>query len=215
MNPKESAMTSAPAKKTVRAAKAALYRQLVLEAAERVFARNGYDDSKMDEIARETGLSVQTVYGVFPGKADIFRAVHDAGDRALLERAIAAARGLAEPLAALRAGVRAYTLYFLERPDFLRMHLREGLTWGSEGAGAGSRERTAAWRSGVQMLTTAFERCSDDGLVIDREPALLARMMIAMQQVELAVWLEGGMRTAPETVVDEIERQLDRSFVLR
>jgi len=40
-------------------------------------------------------------------------------------------------------------------------------------------------------------------------------MMIAMQQVELAVWLEGEMRTAPETVVQEIERQIDRSFLRR
>jgi AcrR family transcriptional regulator len=215
MNQDEAAMASAPAKKKVRAAKAALYRQLVLEAAERVFARSGYDDSKMDEIAAESGLSVQTVYGVFAGKAEIFRAIHEAGDRALLDRAVEAARGLEEPLAALRAGVRAYTLYFLERPDFLRMHLREGLTWGTEGAGAGSRDRTEAWRTGVQMLTTAFRRCIDDGLVVERDPALLARMMIAMQQVELAVWLEGEMRTAPETVVQEIERQIDRSFLRR
>jgi len=208
-------MTTLPAKQRVRAAKEALYRRLVLEAALRVFAQKGYDDSKMDEIAHESGLSIQTVYSVFAGKSEIFRAIHDDGDRALLERAVAATSGLDDPFAALRAGVRAYTLYFLERPDFLRMHLREGLTWGTEGAGAGSRDRTIAWRTGVDMLTNAFRRCIDRGLVIDRDPALLARMMIAMQQVELALWLEGDMQTTPETVVREIEQQIDRSFVRR
>jgi AcrR family transcriptional regulator len=187
----------------------------VLEAAERVFAQKGYDDSKMDEIAQESGLSIQTVYSVFAGKSEIFRAIHDHGDRSLLERAVTAAEGLDDPYAALRAGVRAYTLYFLERPDFLRMHLREGLTWGTEEAGAGNRDRTIAWRSGVDMLTTAFQRCIDSGLVIERDPALLARMMIAMQQVELALWLEGDMQAAPETVVHEIEQQIERSFVRR
>jgi AcrR family transcriptional regulator len=208
-------MASLPAKQRVRAAKEALYRQLVLEAAERVFAKKGYDDSKMDEIAHESGLSIQTVYSVFAGKNEIFRAIHEAGDRALLERTVAAASGIDDPFAALRAGVRAYTLYFLERPDFLRMHLREGLTWGTEGAGAGSRDRTNAWRNGVDMLTIAFRRCIDGGLVIDRDPALLARMMIAMQQVELAVWLEGEMQTGPDVVVREIEQQIERSFVCR
>ena len=99
-------MATAPGKKKVRAAKEALYRDLVLEAAEEVFAQKGYDDSKMDEIAHESGLSVQTVYSVFAGKADIFRAIHEAGDRDLLDRAVAAARGLDDPLAALRRGVR-------------------------------------------------------------------------------------------------------------
>jgi AcrR family transcriptional regulator len=207
-------MAARQAKRRVRAAKQALYRELILAAAERVFGQRGYDDAKMEEIARETGLSLQTVYGVFAGKAEIYRELHEAGDRALLQRAAESVRGIEDPWQALRAGVRAYALYFLEHPDFLRMQLREGLTWGSESVAAGSRARSQAWRSGVDMLTTAFARCIERGLFVARDPRLLARMMVAMQQVELAHWLEGGMREPPEAVLREIETQLERSFRL-
>lgn len=205
-------MAERRAKRRVRAAKQALYRGLILSAAERVFALRGYDDAKMEEIARETGLSLQTVYGVFAGKAEIYRAIHEAGDAELLRRAAASVRGVDDPWQALLSGVRAYALYFLEHPDFLRMQLREGLAWGSESVAAGSRERSHAWRSGVEMLTTAFARCIERGLFVQRDPRLLARMMVAMQQVELAHWLEGGMREPKAAVLAEIEAQLERSF---
>ena len=55
-------------KENVRRARAGLYRQLVLEAAERSFAEKGFDATKMEEIAAESGLSLGTVYSVFAGK---------------------------------------------------------------------------------------------------------------------------------------------------
>lgn len=204
---------AAGAKRRVREAKEALYRRLVLEAAERVFARKGYEDAKVEEIAQASGVSLGTLYSVFAGKAEIFRAIHEAADEELLHRAVDAARGLEDPLATLLAGVRAYTLYFLARPDLLRMHLREGLTWGAEGAGAGSRERTRAWHAGVDMLASAFQRGIDRGVLVARDARLMARMMIAMQQVELAHWLEGGRERDPDAVVREMEAQVVRSFV--
>lgn len=196
----------------MREAKEALYRDLVLEGAARIFGRKGYEDAKMEEIAGESGLSLQTVYAVFAGKAEIYRTLHEAGDLALLRRATEAVRGIEDPREALLAGVRAYALYFLEHPDFLRMQLREGLFWGSESVAAGSRERSAAWRAGVDMLTTAFARCIERGVFVARDPRLMARMMVAMQQVELAHWLEGGMQQDPDEVVREIQAQLERSF---
>ena len=50
------------------------------------------------------------------------------------------------------------------------------------------------------------------GVFARREPRLLARMSIAMQQVQLAHWIETGMRQPPEQVVEEITLQLRRAF---
>lgn len=50
-------------------AKEELYRQLILDAAQGVFADNGYDDAKIGQIAEASGVSLQTLYSVFPGKA--------------------------------------------------------------------------------------------------------------------------------------------------
>lgn len=188
------------------------YRQLVLEAAEGVFARKGYDDTKMEEIAREAGLSLGTVYSVLEGKAEIFRAVHEFGDRALLERGIECARGIDDPAEVVLSGLRSMAEYFVEHPDFLRMHLRESLPWGMEAAGAGSRQRTEAWKEGMRMLTRSFERCIDEGLFHPGDARLLARMAVSMMQVALATWVEDGMQREAVAVVDEIQEQVRRSF---
>jgi len=196
----------------VRRAREALYRELVLEAAERIFAAKGYDDAKMEEIARESGLSLGTLYSVFPGKAALHQAVHEQADAELLRRGLEGARGVDDPLEALLGGVRGYLGYFLEHPDFLRMNLQGGVTWGTEEAGAHSRQRTAAWRRGQEMLAFAVGRCIQAGVFRPGDPALLARMLTAMQQVQLAHWLEHRMREPAAVVVERIAADVPRIF---
>ena len=196
----------------MRRARSALYRQLILEAAERVFADKGFDDAKMEEIAAESGLSLGTLYSVFQGKAELFRAVHEVRDAEVLQRAIDGARGLTSPLDMLLAGVRAYVEFFAAHPDFLRIHLHEGFAWGLAGANAPSRARAVAWNEGVAMQATLFERGIQEGIFHPGDPRLMARLMIAMHQVVLADWVERGMQRDPQTLVADIHDQLRRSF---
>jgi AcrR family transcriptional regulator len=49
-------------------------RQLILDAAERVFTAKGYDGSNTDEIAAEAGVARSVLYRHFETKADLFRA---------------------------------------------------------------------------------------------------------------------------------------------
>ena len=202
------------AKKKAKRAKEDLYRQLILEAAESVFASKGYDATKMGEIARESGVSLQTLYSVFPGKLAIYEAVHASGDEELHRRAIEASQGETDPLVALLAGLRAATLFFLDNPDFLRLRLHGGFTWGTEAVAAGSRRRSRAWRAALEMVRLSCQRCIEAGVFVDRDPSLLARMVVSIQQVELAHWLEGGMRDDPELVANAIEEQVERAFRL-
>ena len=205
-------MAAKGAKRRARRAKQDLYRQLVLEAASSVFARKGYEDAKIGEIAEESGVSLQTLYSVFPGKAALYDAIHETGDQELHRRAVAASQSITDPLAATLAGLRATTLYFLEQPDFLRMRLHGGFTWGTEASAAGSRGRTEAWRAALEMLRVACWRCVEAGIFVDRDPSLMARMVVSMQQVELAHWLEGGRKAEPAVVASEIEQQVERAF---
>ncbi len=205
-------MATTRAKRKAREAKEGLYRQLVLEAAGRVFSRKGYDDARIGEVAEESGISLQTLYSVFPGKAAIYHAIHESGDEELHRRAVESSQGIADPVASMLAGLRATTLYFLEHPDFLRMRLHGGFAWGAEEIAAGSLGRTEARRAALEMLRAACQRCMDEGLFVDRDPGLMARMMVAMQQVELAHWLEGDMQSDPEEVSRDIEEQVERAF---
>ncbi len=205
-------LAASRAKKKARAAKAGLYRQLVLEAAERVFARKGYDEARIGEIAEQSGISLQTLYSVFPGKADIYRAIQESGDEALHAGALDAARKERDPLAALLAGLRSTTLYFLEHPDFLRMRLHGGFTWGTEAMAASNVGRTESWRAAFELLLGACELCVNDGLFVGRPPELIARTILSMQQVELAHWLQGGMEGDLARVARDLEAQVERAF---
>jgi AcrR family transcriptional regulator len=64
---------------TSRAARAEQTRQLVLDAARRLFTEYGYDAASLQMIADEVGLTKAAVYYYFPTKIEILRAVIDVG----------------------------------------------------------------------------------------------------------------------------------------
>ena len=61
-----------------------LYREVVLAAAEREFARVGFSAAKMAAIARAADVSLATVYKTFPGKTEIWDELHAERMSALL-----------------------------------------------------------------------------------------------------------------------------------
>jgi AcrR family transcriptional regulator len=208
-------MSPSPPKENVRKARSALYRQIILEAAEGCFARKGVDDTKMEEVATESGLSLGTLYSVFSGKAQLVHAIHEARLREVLARAIAVARGRDDPLEMLLLGVRTYIEFFVLHPDYLQMHLGEGYAWGLGHAAAPDGDRADAWGDGIAMVAALFQRGIDRGVFEPGDPHLMARLMIAMQQVQLATWLESGEARDPEPLLADIEALLRRSFCTR
>ena len=59
-------------------------RDAILEAAARVFVESGYADASMDEIARQAGVSKQTVYSHFGSKKALFEAIIQGKCRGLM-----------------------------------------------------------------------------------------------------------------------------------
>ena len=203
---------TAARKSEARRARGDLYRRLVIDGAERLFAERGVDDTRMEEIAAEAGLSLGTLYSVFSGKADIVAAIHDARLRELLTASIEEARGGATTTDLLLAGIRGYVRYFLDHPSYLRMHLREGYAWSGERA-APTRQRADAWNEGIAVLTSLVERGRADGAFRCGEPAIEARVLIAAQQVQLAAWVEQGMTQPTEDVLAVVENYAKRMLI--
>jgi TetR/AcrR family fatty acid metabolism transcriptional regulator len=54
------------------------YREAILSAAERVFVRAGFYETRMADVAREAGVGVGTLYNYFESKEEIFGAMLDA-----------------------------------------------------------------------------------------------------------------------------------------
>lgn len=189
--------------------------ELILGAAEIVFAERGYDAAKVQEIADEAGFALGTLYKLFQGKAEIFSRVHERrADDLFAACAAALAQAGDSPLARLLAVVTAYLRELVAHPDYLRMHLGEASAWGF-GDRFASRAQARAWRRGYELEIGLFESGRAEGVFLPRDPSLQIRMMAAMQQVQLAHWLEGGMQADPDALIDEMRADLVRCFCRR
>ena len=58
-----------------RSAARSLFRNAILDAAERVFGKNGFHASRIQDVAAEAGVGVGTVYNHFRQKEDVLRAL--------------------------------------------------------------------------------------------------------------------------------------------
>src|ERR671939_1743691 len=86
-------------------------REAILRAATKVFAHNGYFNSKVADIAREAGVADGTVYLYFKSKEDILHSIFDRS----VEEALEAARKQIKEVADPREKLRQIALLHLER----------------------------------------------------------------------------------------------------
>lgn len=200
------------AREHANAARRQAYRHLVLEAADAAFARQGVPSTRMEELADAAGISLGTLYSVYKGKAEIVDALHESRLREIHAASVVAERAETEPLAALLAGCRAYIDYFIDHPDYLRMYLDEGTSWGVRRSMDSGSRSGAVWRDGVAQFAGIFERGIEAGLFEPGDPDRLARTMLAMQQVLLADWYEEGRTRDRGEVMDEVEALVRRAF---
>ncbi|MDQ6875576.1 MAG: TetR/AcrR family transcriptional regulator [Actinomycetota bacterium] len=87
-----------------RKAQAGRNRDAALDAAERLFLAHGYAATSIASIAREAGLSVQTIYKVFGGKSGLVSGIYERG---LLGRGDAPAYDRSDAMRAKEADPRA------------------------------------------------------------------------------------------------------------
>jgi AcrR family transcriptional regulator len=169
-------------KSRLETARERMYRDLVFESAEHVFAAKGFDDATMQEIASEAGISLKTLYATFPGKNELYQAIQERRGHEIVE---ATGRAYSEGGSAdekLNGGVRAYVDYMLEHADFLRIHLREGKAWGLRPSDAVAED----WQVGVGNFASIVREGIASGDFYDGDADLLAMSGVAIMQVYMA-----------------------------
>lgn len=188
----------------MREAREEAYRGLILEAALRVFAERGYAEAKVQEIALAAGIATGTVYAIFPSKQELYRAVHreHLGE---LARRYAAVAGDGPVQAVLLARLEASTRFLTERPDYLRMYLREAGSWGFDAtdlpAGASAFMDADLYRRGVE-----------NGELIPEAPEVLQSLIMSASQVHLFHWLKAGATEPAEALIGRIQDHYRRAL---
>lgn len=202
---------SLPKKSSVKEARASVYRTLVLDAAERVFAAKGYEGAKIKDVADEAGLALGTVYTVYESKRDVFVAVHEHRGGAMVAAVVAAMAGVDSPFDAITTGLSAALGFYHAHPAYLRMHLYSGTSWATPRLDV--PEEREVYERGLAPLAAIFADARTRGQLVDEDPETCGRLLPALLQVYLAEWVAEDFRTPPDALASRIDRQIRRSFM--
>lgn len=128
-------------------------RGAILRAAIRVFAHNGYFNSKVADIAREAGVADGTVYLYFKSKEEILHSIFDRN----MEEAIAEGRKQLEDITDAREKLRRIAMLHLERLGsdrelavVFQVELRGSTKFMEEFSAAGFAEYLGVIRSAIE-----------------------------------------------------------------
>ena len=100
-------------------------RQAIIATAARLFAREGYAECEMEQVASELGVAKGTLYLYFKSKEELFYACVDFGMRELQIAVQAGAEGKSEPFERISEAIRAYLRFFEEHPEHAELLIQE------------------------------------------------------------------------------------------
>jgi len=103
----------------------AAQRRRILTVSTRVFARRGFHDAEVQEIADRAGMGKASIYRRWPTKTALFAATIQNGATQLMTHIAACMDVPGEPIARLRAGARGYLEWWAGHPDLMELHILE------------------------------------------------------------------------------------------
>lgn len=112
-------------RRTRSAASKAARREEILDAASRIFAKLGYTEAEMEQIASRIHVAKGTLYLYFESKRELFFACVDEGLKQLQIQVLAATEGVDEPFAKITAGIRAFLVFFDAHPHVVELFIQE------------------------------------------------------------------------------------------
>ncbi|MDG4666357.1 TetR/AcrR family transcriptional regulator [Mycobacterium sp. 236(2023)] len=199
----------------MRDARRQMYRQQILIAAEYEFARTGFTESKVTAIASAAGVSLATVYKNFEGKDEIWDVLHAQRMNELVDSVRVVATTVTSPLERLTLGARAQVEFFAAHPNYLALHVKEGLSWATAmgGGDAGRGGQRSTWRAGLEMLTHGVQAAIDAGELPPRKPTIVAALMISALQVWLTDWFVNDRDRPATDVADDFLDYLNAALL--
>lgn len=97
----------------------------ILDRAALLFARDGYRNTDLQEVADALGIGKGSLYRRFPTKRDLFLAAVDRGMERMRTSVWNAASASKDPLDQVRAAVRAYLEFFADHPHYVELLIQE------------------------------------------------------------------------------------------
>ena len=137
----------------------------ILDAAEALYAKEGWDLVTVDQVARGARLSRALVYVYFKDKEDILFAIGERAMSLLRDRFIAAAAGQKLGMEKIEAIGRAYMSYAFEFPHYFDFCSKFNARTGSPAPGSHDLACRAAGDEAIGVVVKAIECGIADGSI--------------------------------------------------
>jgi AcrR family transcriptional regulator len=175
--------------------------------ATRMFAERGYEDTSIEAVLREAGVSRGSLYHHFASKEALFEAVAEDVETSVGAQTVAAASGSAGPVEALRAGFLAW-IRLAGDPVVRRILLIDGpsvLGW--------ARWRAMEEHHALGLIRAVLQLIADEGKLRPESVATLANILLAsVNEVALLVARSDDREAAMQAGADAIDELLQRLF---
>ncbi len=187
-------------------------RAALLEAAERLFLRNGFDNTSIDDVAAEAKLTKRTLYQYFLSKEDLYFAVALKGARMLYDAFTAELDKGATALEKIRLANRIHLKFYKENFGLFRILNYKPSNQTSNEASPNFRALEEIDRARLQYYARLVEQAQTDGSVnpgIDARKAVFFAVYSAFSLLYTITGLDKGMWAALGLQEDDF---LDFSF---
>jgi len=164
------------------------HRREILEAAERVFARQGYRGATVEGIAREAEFAVGTLYNFFRSKDSLYEAVVTE----LADEFMAAFRtqvlGHEDPAAAIGALIELRFGLVDKHRGFARVFFEPAIGGPIDPVQGLPEGCASVYEEGIVGVSAIFRRGIDQGLFIDVDPIYLTLSLHGMMNAFITYW---------------------------
>jgi len=178
-------------------------RERILEAAEAVFADNGYHDALVDEIGKKTSMSKGGLYFHFPSKEDLFFAVMDRLANKLVTRAEKAAGRANSPLESAEAALDAVLSAMSAQKRLARLLMTQGYSMGN----SFEAKRSEIFDRFASVISKNLDEAKYDGQIADINTGLAARVWLGAVNETVVHWLFSD-GPAPKEAAPDLKRLL-------
>lgn len=137
-------------------------RATILSEARTIFARQGYAETSLREIAEAVGIKTPSLYAHFSSKEELYETVYAevAIEHTAFFDDLARSSGELEPLARLRHILGGIEAYYRDRPDLAEFSLRAAVTE----YGPGGRQLREIFLDSESKLADAVRQTYDEGV---------------------------------------------------
>jgi AcrR family transcriptional regulator len=173
-------------------------RQQAVEDAARVFARRGYDQTSMQQLADDLGIAAGSLYHYFGGKEQLLIAICDQLMDPLLEDARTLLATGDAPDVQLRALVRLWVAHVIAHRDHMLVFQQERHVIETGEQWREVRERRKQFE---RLVDDVLQRVHDDGLARIVDPRLTLAALLGMVN-HTAQWHRPRGRLSASEIAD-------------